>query len=86
VLDPTSGIDVLEEQIAAIRKAVPGIALGNGKQMFVTAIESNSVTFNVHFLASRFEAERTASEFLKAAKTQFDHLGVAIRSLATLAK
>ena len=47
VLDPTSGINVLEEQIGSIMKAVPGIELGNGKQVFVTTIESNSVTFDV---------------------------------------
>jgi small conductance mechanosensitive channel len=84
VLDPLHGVDVLEEQIRAIMKTVPGIKFGKDEHVWVTLIEANSVTFNIQFPASPFEAERTGSEFLKTAKTQFDSAGVAIRSLSVL--
>ena len=86
VLDRGSGVDALEEHIGAIMKALPGMDIGRDRQVLVAAIESNSVTFHIHFRAPQFQAELTASEFLKAAKARFDHADIAIRSLTALAK
>jgi small-conductance mechanosensitive channel len=80
VLDSSKEIEVLETEIRAVLKAMPGAAPGHEGMAWITLIEADSVTFHIRLPASTFEAEQKGSEFLKLAKARFDEAGIAIRS------
>jgi small-conductance mechanosensitive channel len=84
VLESTREVDVLEEAIRNFLKSMADSRRGGQGMVWITLIESDSITFKIRIPGSQFDAERNGSEFLKLAKARFDQAGIGIRSLRAM--